>query len=224
MSIYVEEMLAQIESLDAFCDRLQKRMKMEPVPSGLEVDADELTARIKEVERDLPPGLNLGDWGRKAHWIRYYLARREPDSCENDLDVFREQNIPATREALRAWGGSLAYFDEQLRDAVKGLARTREFSSAIIRAFVILTERLRAKYGLKSGTDGPELVNQIYGSKSALTSDMEPAERQSMRDYLAGAYGLLRNKYAHGSPPLDLTEMEAALATVNLALKMLKSS
>ena len=51
MSIYVEEMLAQIESLDAFCDRLQKRMKMEPVPSGLEVDADELTARIKEVER-----------------------------------------------------------------------------------------------------------------------------------------------------------------------------
>ena len=137
--------------------------------------------------------------------------------------MFRERNIPAAKEALRSWGGSLAYFDEELRDAVKGLVRTKEFSSAIIRAFVILTERLRAKYRLKPGTDGPELVNQIYGTKSTLAAGMDPAERQSMRDYLAGAYGLLRNKYAHGSPPLDLTELEAALATVNLALKMLRS-
>ena len=222
--IYLEELIAQIESLDAFCERLQKRMKIEPVSEGLEVEADELTARIKEVERDLPPGLDLGDWGRKAHFIKYYLARRDPESCENDLEVFREQNIPAAKEALKRWGGSLAYFDEELRDAVKGLIRTREFPSAIRQAFVVLTERLRAKYKLKPGTDGPELVNQIYGAKSMLTAQMDPAERQSMRDYLAGAYGLLRNKYAHGSPPLDLTELEAALSTVNLALKMLRSA
>ena len=222
MSIYLEEVIAQIESLNAFCGRLQKRMNIEPVPSGLEVDADELIARIEDVERDLPPGISLGDWSRKAHFIRYYLARREPGSCESDLEAFREQNIPATREALKRWGGSLAYFDEELRDAVKGLIRTREFPSAIRQAFVVLTERLRAKYKLKPGTDGPELVNQIYGTKSTLTTHMDPAQRQSMRDYLAGAYGLLRNKYAHGSPPLDLTELEAALATVNLALKTLR--
>lgn len=216
-------MLALIEGLDAFCERLQMRMKIDPVPSGLEVEADELTARIKEVERYLPPGLSLGDWGRKTHFIRYYLARREPLNCESDLDVFREQNIPATKDALTRWGSSLAYFDEELRDAIKGLIRTREFPSAIRQAFVLLTERLRTKYGLKPGTDGPELVNQIFGTKSTVTTHMDPAERQSMRDYLAGAYGLLRNKYAHGSPPLDLTELEAALATVNLALKMLRS-
>jgi len=224
MSIYVEEVLSQIESLDVFCERLLELMKMEPAPVGLEIDAKELVDRIREVERNLPPSLNLGDWGRKAHWIEYYLGRGEPASCKTDLKVFREQNIPATKDALKRWGGSLAYFDEELRDAVKGLVRTREFSSAIIRAFVILTERLRAKYCLKPGTDGPALVNEIYGKASTLTSGMYPAERQSMRDYLAGAYGLLRNKYAHGSPPLDLTEMEAALATVNFALKMLKSS
>lgn len=223
MSIYVEEMLAQIEKLDAFCERLQKRMQVDPVPSGLEIEADELISRIKEVEQDLPADLTMGDWGRKAHFIKYYLAQREPGNCENDLEVFRERNIPAAKEALRSWGGSLAYFDEELRDAVKGLVRTKEFSSAIIRAFVVLTERLRAKYRLKPGTDGPELVNQIYGTKSTLAAGMDSAERQSMRDYLAGAYGLLRNKYAHGSPPLDLAELEAALATVNLALKMLRS-
>lgn len=170
MSIYVEEMLAQIEGLDAFCERLQKRMKIEPVPDGLEVDAEELVARIKEVERDLPPGLNLGEWGRKTYWIGYYLTQKQPGNCENDLEVFRDQNVPATKLALKRWGGSLAYFDEELRDAVKGLVRTREFASAILRAFVILTERLRAKYGLKPGTDGPELVNQIYGSRSTLTA------------------------------------------------------
>ena len=78
MSIYVEEMLAQIEKLDAFCERLQKRMQVDPVPIGLEVEADELISRIKEVEQDLPTGLTMGDWGRKAHFIRYYLRRESP--------------------------------------------------------------------------------------------------------------------------------------------------
>ena len=78
MSIYVEEMLEQIEDLDAFCERLQRRMQMDPVPTGMEVEADELVSRIKNVERDLPTGLDMGDWGRKAHFIRYYLAQRQP--------------------------------------------------------------------------------------------------------------------------------------------------
>ena len=57
---------------------------------------------------------------------------------------------------------------------MRGLVRTREFSSAIRQAFVVLTERLRAKYKLKPGTDGSDLVNQIYGTKSALTAAMGP--------------------------------------------------
>ena len=108
MSIYVEEMLEQIEDLDAFCERLQRRMQMDPVPTGMEVEADELVSRIKNVERDLQTGLDMGDWGRKAHFIRYYLAQRQPSNCENDLEVFRAQNIPAAKNALKRWGGSLA--------------------------------------------------------------------------------------------------------------------
>lgn len=105
---------------------------------------------------------------------------------------------------------------------MKRLISLREFSSAIREAFVILTERLRKKFNQPAGSDGVALVNEIYGKNSALTANMDAGDRQAMRDYLAGAYGLLRNKYAHGKPPLDLVELEATLASVNLALKLLR--
>jgi len=63
-------------------------------------------------------------------------------------------------------------------------------------------------------------VNEAFGSKSTLTPHLDRARRQAIRDYLAGAYGVLRNKYAHENPPLDLVELEAALATVSLGLKL----
>ena len=221
--IYVEEMLAQLKALDETCERLERRMEIEPFPAGLDIEADDLEARIQNIEENLPAEVRLTGWQQKVHFIRLYLRKRQPQGCVDDVSWLRTSIIPKAAEDLNAWGGSLAYFDKELRDSVRGLVRSREFSSAIRQAFVILTERLRAKHGLKPGNDGLELVNQIYGAKSTLTAGMDAAERQSMRDYLAGAYGLLRNKYAHGSPPLDLTELEAALATVNLALKMLRA-
>jgi len=224
MSIYIEEMLSRFMALDGFCERLEEQMAIEPLPAGLLTLVDDLTTRIGELEQHLPDEVRLEGWDRKLHWIRYWLEQRDPQSCVGDLDWLRTSIIPTTSERLKAWGAGLAFYDEELRRTVAGLVRTGEFASAIRHAFVLLTERLRSKYGLRPGTDGPELVNQIYGKNSALTEHMGGGERQAMRDYLSGAYGVLRNKYAHGNPPRDLTEFDAALATVNLALKRLAAA
>lgn len=221
MSIYVEEMLGVLKSLDDFCDRLLRKMEIDPPPGDLLIEIEALKVRIREVEPALPINITFGEWSRKLHWMDYWVSRGKPSACVGDLEEFRDHNIAITKKQIQEWGSTLGAYDEELRAAVKRLISLREFSSAIRQAFVILTERLRKKFNMPLGCDGVALVNEIYGKNSALTTSMGAGDRQAMRDYLSGAYGLLRNKYAHGDPPLDLVELEATLASVNLALKLI---
>ena len=66
-----------------------------------------------------------------------------------------------------------------------------------------------------AGAGQPHLRRQI-----AADDEHDFGRPPSHAELSGGAHGLLRSKYAHGSSPLDLTEVEAALATVNFALKM----
>jgi Protein of unknown function (Hypoth_ymh) len=122
---------------------------------------------------------------------------------------------------VKALDSTTLYFDAELRTAVSPLIRTRQFTSAIRTAFVLLTERMRKKFDLPIGTDGAVMVNAVFGSASTHFSKLTNAERQARRDYLAGLYGVLRNKYAHSEPAIDQAELEAALSGVNMALKII---
>jgi hypothetical protein len=220
MSVYIEEAVVAIEALQEFCGRLLQKFANGTPAKELLIETDELEARIKSLIALLPEGVSLGEWGRKIYFMGVWLKKDQPDMCRGDLAWFAENDLPAAAKQVRTWGGTLGYFDEELRRSVAHLVRVRDFSSAVRAAFVVLTERLRRKFGLPVGVDGPALVNEVFGSKSTLTPHLDDKERQAIRDYLSGAYVVLRNKYAHSNPPLDLTEMEAALATVNLALKL----
>jgi hypothetical protein len=81
---------------------------------------------------------------------------------------------------------------------------------------------MRKQFSLPGGVDGAVMVNAIFGSSSEYVPGLTNAERQARRDYLAGLYGVLRNKYAHSDPPLDPVELEAVLSGVNLALKLIR--
>ena len=77
MSIYFEEMLSQIESLDAFCERLQRRMSMDPVPSGLEVDADEVNGPYKGSRARSATRFELGRLGAESTVHQILSGRAE---------------------------------------------------------------------------------------------------------------------------------------------------
>jgi hypothetical protein len=221
MSVYIEEAVVAIEALQEFCERLLQKFDNGTPATELLIETDELVSRIKNLATLLPEDVSLGDWGRKAYFMNVYLKKNEPAGCRGDLAWFAENDLPEAARQVRKWGGTLSYFDEELRRSVAHLVRVRDFSSAVRAAFVVLTDRLRKKFDLPFGVDGSALVNEVFGSKSSLTPHLDDKERQAIRDYLAGAYGVLRNKYAHSNPQLDLAEMEAALATVNLALKLI---
>ena len=221
MSVYVEEALAAIEALQDYGNRLLQKFDNGAAASELLIDTNELAARIRVLSGLLPEGISLGDWSRKIYFMEVYLKKGEPSGCHGDLVAFVNDSLPEAAIQVRKWGGTFAYLDPQLRQSVAHLVRLRDFSSAVRAAFVVLTERLRGRFGLSAGVDGPALVNEIYGSRSMLTPHLDAGDRQAIRDYLSGAYGVLRNKYAHGNPPTDLAELEATIATVNLALKLI---
>lgn len=222
MPIYLEETIAVIESLQAFGARLIAKFDCNTPSSELLLEVEEWASKIETLSKLLPEGLSLGEWTRKVHFTRLFLKKNEPEFCRGDVVAFFEETLPKAMRDLRSWGGTLGYFDAELRAAVVHLVRIRDFSSAIRAAFVVLTQRLRRNYNLSGSLDGPALINEIFGSRSTRKTDIEEKDRQAIRDYLSGMYGVLRNKYAHDNPALDLTELEAALSSVNLALKLIE--
>lgn len=222
MSIYVEEALAAIDKLEEFCQRYLSRFENGIASSELLHGVDDFEARIKDLLIILPPGVTLSEWERKVHFMRTYLRNQHPGECQGDLENFISDSLPGARKQVREWAAKLGSFDDDLRAKVAHLVRIRDFSSAIRAAFVVLTERMRGKYGLPTGLDGPALVNEIFGTKSTLTPHLIDKDKQAIRDYLSGAYGVLRNKYMHNDPPRNLAELEGALATVNLALTLIE--
>jgi hypothetical protein len=78
-----------------------------------------------------------------------------------------------------------------------------------------------------------DLVNYVFGGKGELARALDPvhektpdgreylASVQSMRDLLAGLYGVFRRHLAHTSLDVPFHEAEATLSMINYALKWL---
>ena len=221
MSMYLLETGKLVDRLGDFLVRMEEKFDRDPVPfNDLEHDIDEAEERIKELLELLPSEITIEDWERKIHFLRVYVTKKQADHCRHDLELLIDR-LSRLDKKLSAWAFESGYYDDALREVVGRHLRARDFTSAIRSAFVLLTDRMRKKAGPgHENDDGQKLVNKLFG-KGSIPSEMSDEERQSRRDYLAGAYGLLRNKYAHNEPQRDIAELEAALATVNLALRLI---
>jgi hypothetical protein len=110
--------------------------------------------------------------------------------------------------------------DADLRRDILPLIRFCQFDSAIRKAFVILKTRLCRKFDLDEKLDGDDLVNELFGSKSTRFPEMSPGERAAYRNLFAGMFGLLRNRFAHNDAQPDLSDLDTAIANVNMCLRI----
>jgi hypothetical protein len=207
MSIYAEELVAELEGILEYIEILFAKFNIDTPPPDLLLDVATLQNRLESVDRIMPAGIDI-HWERKLQFLNYYIE------LSNSI-------LPEAIRKVKELGSTSTFLDAELRAAVSPLVRTQQFSSAIRTAFVLLTERMRKRFDLPGGVDGAVMVNAIFGSGSAYFPRMTNSERQARRDYIAGLYGVLRNKYAHSDPPLDPVELEAVLSGVNLALKLI---
>lgn len=222
MLIYVQETVGELRKLLDYAKNLQQKFESGREASDLLLDAESLAQRLNVLIQHLPDPAMSGSSRRHISWMLRELGNGHAQTCKSDIDDLVRSDIPGTIERIEKWARDMAYMDKELRDAVVPLIRTRQFDSAIRKAFLILTERLRSTYSLPQGTDGEGLVNIVFGQNSPHHSSMEASKKLAYRNFMSGLYGVIRNKFSHGDHEATLAELEASLSSINLCLQILE--
>lgn len=220
MLIYVDEVQREIDDILVYAGLVREKFDAGRDAKELLLDARALDVRIQNLYAMLPEGRMIGNALRHTHFMIYYLERDEAGSCAGDIVDICEHDLPAVSQAMRDWSSKLAWVDADLRRDILPLIRFCQFDSAIRKAFVILKTRLCHKFGLDERTDGEDLVNAIFGAKSPHLSHLSAAEKTAYRNLFAGMFGLLRNRFAHNDMQPDLSDLDTALANVNMCLRI----
>lgn len=186
----------------------------------------------KELLEALPPEVVRGNrLIDHCGWILYWTGHHDRTwTRSNYLDT--QFDISALERAFVEWCGACAHFDGELRNEIKSLLAQRQLDSAVRKSFVILKERLVdmccALGEPRSAVvemDGDSLVNHIFGASGSAVARMseKAAEREAMRNLLAGLYGVFRNIVDHHDVEVPWHEAEAVIGMVNWTLLRLSA-
>lgn len=225
MVVYQYAMRDQIDRVVSYAQAVRAKFSSGAEASDLLRDADNLAALYSSLMESLPKEIRKeGRAPQHLAWMRKWLREGKADRAEVDiLDICRI-DLPAIERAFREWCEHATEYDDELREKTFPLLIQREFDSAIRKAFVILTNRLRAVYHVPHIRDGDRLANTIFGSGGVTAATLDPSERSAMRDLVAGLYGVYRNRYGHEDVEAPLHEAEAVIGSVNWVLLWLSQN
>lgn len=220
MLIYVDELLAEIESIKEYALIVQAKFDQGRPANELLLDARALDKRIEYLVSVMPEGCLVGKARQHVQFMIHYLQKDQIDSCLGDITDIVSTDLPSAVEAVKKWANDLAYVDADLRDEIRTLVKTGQFDSVVRKSFVVLKTRLCRKYSIAETVDGAELINKIFGSNSSYFTDIDPKQKQAYRDLFAGLFGLIRNRYSHNNVEFSLAEVDLAISAVNYCLRL----
>jgi hypothetical protein len=220
MLIYVDEVQREIEDILVYAGLIREKFDAGREAGELLLDAKALNVRMQNLYAMLPEGQMIGNALRHTGFMIYYLEQNEVKRCAGDITDICDNDLLAVSKAMRDWSSKLAWVDADLRRDILPLIRFCQFDSAIRKAFVILKTRLCRKFGIDEKTDGEDLVNAIFGQKTPHLSHLSPSEKAAYRNLFAGMFGLLRNRFAHNDTQPDLSDLDTALANINMCLRI----
>ena len=172
-----------------------------------------------EVEKFLNvSGLDLedcGSLGRHLHFMSYYFDRDKRKGAESDVRDIVFHDLPSGLRTLISNKNMVSHFDQKLKDGVFPLIQGNHYDSAIRKAFVILTDRLRRAFGIEEELDGDTLINRVFGQGGIIPIALDESKKQSYRNFISGFYGVYRNKFAHNDVEPTLAEVKSILEMIN---------
>ncbi len=188
-----------------------------------EADVEELKELYSFLYKEIEKFLNIsgleqndcGNLGRHLYFMEYYFNRKNKEGAKSDIHDIVFFDLPDALRALISKRNTESYFDQRLKDAVFPLVQGKHYDSAIRKAFVILTERLRRAFGVTNELDGENLVNHVFGKGGDLTVALDDGKKQSYRNLISGFYGVYRNKFAHNNIEPTLSEVKTILEMTN---------
>jgi len=196
-----------------------------------DADPDELLRLHRSLAEEVLKLLNMSgvDWnqcgnlGRHLKFIEYYLKRKDKEGCASDIRDILFYDLPATLRSIISQPSVESHFDLKLHDSVLPLINGGHYDSAIRKAFVVLSDRLRRAFGVSNDIDGEELVNQVFGKGGKITVKLDEAKKQCYRNLISGFFGVYRNKYAHNDIEPSLSEAKAILEMTNNIIREIET-
>jgi len=96
--------------------------------------------------------------------------------------------------------------------------------AAIQSAFAIFEDHLRKRIGVDSSEHGQNLINKAYGKNGILTYGETEAEKQGIRDLIAGMYATFRNPRMHRIVKDHYQVAESIILQVGLVIQLIDES
>ena len=172
-----------------------------------------------EVERLLTiSGLEWADCGnlhRHLSFMAMFLKKGDKLACQQDARDILFFDLPAALRNLVSNSAEDAHFDQRLKDSIGPLMAGGHYDSAIRKAFVILTDRLRRAFGVTEQIDGDELINLVFGKGGKVVVALDDPQKQAMRNLISGFYGVYRNEIAHNDVAIDRERARAIIEMAN---------
>jgi hypothetical protein len=220
MLIYEYRVRDEFLRVREYAKNVRDKFERDLAPADLLLDAKSLRAHYQRLNEMLPEAVQgKSNLGRHIGFMEYYLERGDRERCTGDIGEICDRDINELENAFQTWCKSPDHYDAELVQAISDLLAHRQLDSAIRKSFVVLKERLCKRFRAPRDLDGPELVNKIFGKGSDLVSGLSDAERQAMRDLLAGLYGVFRNRFTHRDEQPSWAEADALISMVNSVLQ-----
>jgi len=222
MLIYENRVRTEFLRFREYLSNVRKKFhKKKSRPDDLLLDVISIRAHYERLNEMLPDSVkNKCSAGRHISFMEIWLKKNNREACIGDIDDLCERDIAELEDMFNAWCKNPEHYDSELVEAIAELLAHRQLDSAIRKAFVVLKERLCKISGVSRELDGIDLVNKIFGKNSNI-GNLGEAERQSMRDLLAGLYGVFRNRFAHRHEEPSWAETDAIISMLNHILQEL---
>ena len=184
MLLYVDELLREIDSIQKYASIIREKFEQNRESNELLLDAKALHVRVINLDQMMPEGTTTANLLRHTWFMVHWLGKGDLDSCRHDIIDDTESDLSHKRSEVERWSRELIYVDAELRQDVLPLLRTKQFDSAILKAFIILKARLCVKFGIDENIDGPKMINQIFGAQSGFLKDIDAGLKQSLSRFL----------------------------------------
>lgn len=194
--------------------KFENNESIEKMKGRLEVFNSVYEELESKTDKELFSKSNLS---RHVSFLNRYLNQDLPQNCESDINNICETDIEQFRKTYLEKRKS-EYIDFELENNIKLLIESDQFDSAVRKAFLTLTERLRSKYKISKDKDGLELISLIFGKNGISTIDIH--EKESIRNLLSGLYGVFRNDFMHNLINKKKTEV-STIYMINTVLHLL---
>lgn len=166
MLIYVDEIIQEIGAIQEYATIVRDKFDAGRPAAELLLDAKALHIRVENLAAMMPERAMAGEALRHSSWMVHWLTKNDVASCTDDVHGIVDRDLPQAIANIQEWANKLTYVDADLRQEIAPLIRTRQFDSAIRKAFVVLKTRLVEKFQLAERLDGVPLVNELLAGAS----------------------------------------------------------